>query len=50
MKTQPRINNAILTLGYTPPTTEPGADRRAVLLRLEAGDLTAEEALLILTK
>lgn len=45
-----RMDEIVLALGYNTPTTEAVSDRRDVLKRLEAGELTAEEALRLLKK
>ncbi len=45
-----RMDEIVLALGYNTSTGETGLERREVLKRLEAGELTAEEALRLLKK
>lgn len=44
-----RMDEIVVAIGYTPPSEEP-AERRDVLRRLEAGEISAEEALRLLKR
>lgn len=45
-----RMDELVAALGYAAPPDEPANDRRDVLKRLEAGEITAEEALKLLKR
>lgn len=46
-----RMDEIVASLGYTPPSDDgAAAERRDVLRRLEAGEITAEEALRLLRR
>ncbi len=39
-----RLDDIVAALGYAVPAVDPGASRREVLARLDAGEITVEEA------
>lgn len=45
-----RMDEIVTALGYTAPADDPSTERRDVLKRLEAGEITAEEALRLLKR
>lgn len=45
-----RMDEIVAAIGYTSPGDEPPPDRREVLRQLEAGEITAEEALRLMKR
>ena len=45
-----RMDEIVIALGYTAAASEPTTERRDILRRLEAGEITAEEALRLLKR